>query len=69
MLCSRSSRDTTSPPPNTMTTTTYTLQTADVQELNDANLQEVNGGFLSFKVFALFHIAKSLVSILSKAAK
>jgi len=52
-----------------MTTTTYTLQTADVQELNDANLQEVNGGFLSFKVFALFHIAKSLVSILSKAAK
>jgi len=52
-----------------MTATTYNLQTADVQELNDANLQEVNGGFLSFKVFALFHIAKSLVSILSKAAK
>jgi len=52
-----------------MTATPYTLQTADVQELNDENLQEVNGGFLSFKVFALFHIAKSLVSILSKAAK
>lgn len=52
-----------------MTTTTYTLQTTDVQELNDENLQEVSGGFLSFKVFALFHIAKSLVSILSKAAK
>jgi len=55
--------------PDTMTATTYTLQTTDVQELNDASLQEVNGGFLSFKVFALFHIAKSLVGILSKVAK
>ncbi len=48
-------------PIDTMTTTTYTLQTADVQELNDEQLEQTTGGFLPFKVFALFHIAKTIV--------
>jgi hypothetical protein len=48
-------------PIDTMTTTTYTLQSAEVQELTDEQLEQTNGGFLSFKVFALFHIAKTIV--------
>ncbi|MEB3173015.1 MAG: class IIb bacteriocin, lactobin A/cerein 7B family [Cyanobacteriota bacterium] len=44
-----------------MTTITNTLQTIQVQELNDQELEKVNGGFLPFKVFALFHIAKTIV--------
>lgn len=31
-----------------MTTTTHTLQTAEVQELTDEQLQQVNGGFFWF---------------------
>ena len=52
-----------------MIATNSTLQTAEVQELNDEQLDRVTGGFLSFKVFALFHIAKSVVGILNTYVK
>ncbi len=41
--------------------TTTTLQPPQVQELNDQELEQTTGGFLPFKVFALFHIAKTIV--------
>jgi len=48
---------------NTMTTTTDTLQTAEVQELTDEQLEQVNGGFFWFFI----PMISKIVTVAAKA--